>query len=138
MKNLLFSIFCIFLFGSAGAFAQQIGSLQDLIDFATDVNNGTITTGNYELRADIGDQNNPFTMIIGDDGHNFFRGNFNGNGHTIYVVIDGTANPNHNQEYVGLFSKIEGIIDSLVVAGSITGGDRSNYVGGVCGRLDSG
>ena len=147
MQKLILFILCIFLFGSANSIAQPpysgggngsdtlpyiINDIRDLNDFARDVNNGLTTAGlHFKLDSNFDNSASPFDSIIGDDGRNYFQGRFHGNGKTIHLNI--TQPYTNNRKYVGLFSKIEGYIDSLVIAGEVTGGDETQYLGGICG-----
>ena len=134
MQKTILRLFFVFFFGSANIFAQvqvlDINSYQELERFARNVNNG-YSYANYwiTLTADIGDPNNPFTEMIGNDDY-YFEGQFFGNGHRIYVDI------NSDNQYVGLFSQFGGtLLSDLIVAGSVTGGYHSEFVGGFAGVL---
>ena len=61
----------------------------------------------YELSSDLNFGNHPISSIgIKEDIEKIFKGNFNGNGHTI-SNIDITGSNIDNTLYYGLFSKIE-------------------------------
>jgi len=128
-------MFCIFLFGSANISAQwlQIGSLPELEWFANEVNNGNSFAGYVvELTADIGDPQNPFTKMIGNDTY-FFEGAFEGNNHRIFVDIIS------DNTYVGLFSQYGGsFISDLLLDGSVVGGANSRNIGSLAGLVTGG
>ncbi len=126
----------------------QIGSADELREFAERVNDDGETTANAVLTADI-DLNPGFTFkedgsYSGPDGEephqwtpigthiNQYRGTFNGDGHTISgLYIDSEAN------YQGLFGYVSGSgkVQNLSVSGSVSGPDSGsgNSVGGVVG-----
>ena len=109
----------------------QIGTAQDLMDFAAVVNDGT-TAANAVLTADI-DLSTVLTeetlwIPIGN-GDKLFKGTFDGQGHAItnfnYVA---TA------KYNGLFGYIEGaIIKNFSISGTLTSTFAQN---GVIGQAD--
>ena len=65
---------------------------------------------------------------------NSYRGTFNGNGHTIRIVID---DPNLNSNYQGLFTQIHssGKVEHVHVDGNINVGN-ARLVGGIAGEND--
>lgn len=65
---------------------------------------------------------------------NSYRGTFNGNGHTIRIVID---DPNLSSNYQGLFTHIHssGKVEHLHVDGNINVGN-ARLVGGIAGEND--
>ena len=93
----------------------------------------------FKLSANIGDATTGFTKVIGSTENNKFKGNFDGNGHTITVNID------KNGQYIGLFGLlgdnlyIDASISNLTVAGTVKGTYDSigthnmGYIGGIVG-----
>uniref|UniRef100_UPI0040269431 GLUG motif-containing protein n=1 Tax=Gemmiger formicilis TaxID=745368 RepID=UPI0040269431 len=117
----------------------QIGSADELREFAKLVNEDGETTANAILTADIdlssvcGPELNDGTSWepIGNS-INQYRGNFNGDGHTISgLYIDSNADEQ------GLFGYVDpgGTVQNLSVSGSVKG---KWYVGGVVGFNFSG
>ena len=123
----------------------QIGSAEELRDFAKLVNEDGKTTANAILTDDI-DLNPGFTFkedgrYSGPDGeephqwtpigtsiNNPYEGNFNGAGHTISGLYI-----NRSDSDQGLFGYVSGSgkIEKLTVSGSVSGG---MYVGGIAGQ----
>lgn len=102
----------------------KIATLDDLKEFATNINNGTYTNVYAKLTTDITitDSWTP----IGNTDHKF-TGVFDGDNKTIN--FNGTT----NGEYVGLFGINEGTIKNVKVAGTITSDTELAFVGGVAG-----
>lgn len=107
----------------------QIGTAQDLIDFASEINNGTITnTSNAVLTTDINMSGKGYTPI-GNDSHKY-GGTFDGQGHVIdYLVLN-----NGSYDNQGIFGVVTGgaTIKNLIAGpnNSITG---KGNVGGLIG-----
>lgn len=79
-------------------------------------------TRNVTLAADIS-----VSTMLGTSEHPF-RGTFNGGGHTLTVAIDSP------EAYAAPFSRIDGAtISNLVVTGTVSGGDHSAGLVGLCG-----
>lgn len=97
----------------------QIGTAQDLADFAALVNAGD-RTANAVLTADI-DYTGQTTML-GTSANRFF-GTLDGQGHTVTVNLTGAA------EGVGLVQYLSGAVCNLHVTGTITSSFK--HVGGV-------
>ena len=108
----------------------QIGTAQDLIDFATGINNGSIgNNANAVLTADI-DMTNKSWVPIGDNDHRYV-GTFNGQFHMIdHLVYNGG-------EKAGIFGVVNGgcIIKNLI-AGPNNVIKGSAFVGGIIGCED--
>ncbi len=108
----------------------QIDTLDDLNKLATEVNNGKDMSGVYfKLTADIGNSTTPFTTPIGNY-TNQFKGNFDGDGHTVYLTITGSS-------YLGLFGCLNGgSIQNVTTAGEVADTSTSvtgnGPVAGVC------
>ena len=83
-----------------------INDLADWNTFAGWLNNGTTAASYvgkyYKLGADIGTAENPVTMMASEYYSNPFRGNFNGNGHTITVALTRTDIPEGDEHLQGL------------------------------------
>ena len=127
----------------------QIGSAEELRDFAKLVNEDGKTTANAILTDDI-DLNPGFTFkedgrYSGPDGEephqwtpigtsigNAYTGTFDGNGHTIsgLYINDSTADDQGLFGYVGGYVGT-GTVKDLTVSGSVKG---DSYVGGVVGN----
>ncbi len=102
----------------------QIGTAQDLVDFASLVNSGT-TSANAILTADI--DISGYSDMIGTSGYPY-AGTFNGAGHTV------TINYNTSTQRTALFSYVSGAtIKNLTTAGSITTSEYS--AAGIVGRV---
>ena len=119
----------------------QIGSAEDLREFAELVNNGQIRADadavltddinlnpNMEISEDgtvtNGDDLDPWIPIGSDS--NPYSGTFDGDGHTIsgLYINDSSA------DYQGLFGFVSGTVQNLSVSGSVSG---NSSVGGVVG-----
>jgi len=82
----------------------------------------------YYLDANIGNSTTPVTQMVAAT----FSGTFVGNGHKIYAQI------NSNTTNVGLFSTLNNAeIYNLIIDGTITGGDSSQFVGGLAGTISN-
>lgn len=108
----------------------QIGTLDDLNELATEVSGGQDMSGVYfKLTADIGDATTPFTTPIGNY-TNQFKGNFDGDGHTVHLTVSGSS-------YLGLFGCLNGgSIKNVTTAGTV-GNQKAaniNLAAGVCAR----
>lgn len=115
---------------SAGAWAldkkgdfYQIGTVQDLQDFAALVNAGDVGA-NAVLTADIDASGVTYTPI--GKGNNRFCGTLDGQGHTVKLNINTT------DSYYGLCGVVTGgaIIANVTVEGDING---KSYLGGIAG-----
>ena len=114
--------------GGKGTEAEPwlISNLTQLENLASTVNAGTNMSGKFfKLTADIGSSSSGLSQPIGTD-NNYFKGNFDGDGHTVQLNMSVSRN------YCGLFSYITGAtIKNVTTAGKVT---NSGYnVGGVCG-----
>ena len=103
----------------------EIGTAQELHDFAETVNNGKSGLS-ARLTADINATSYP-SLIIGTNG---FKGDFDGGNHTITLAQNRTA------EYAGLFHSVKGRVHDLTVAGTITTSNK--YAGGIAGQTENG
>ncbi len=110
----------------------EISTLAQLNDLAAAVN-GTapyaaasdMTDKYFKLTADIGTTEKPFTTPIGNN-TNQFKGNFDGDGHTVTLDINLPDGDN-----VGLFGYcLNAVISNLTTAGKVAG---KTEVGGICG-----
>jgi len=118
-----------------------INNGSDLITFRTLINVGRAPYANngmhFRLTTDIVLGGAYNWLPIGND-TNPFRGNFNGNGHTISdLIINRPTETN-----IGLFGRMQGVSTNLAVVRNlavavhnITGG---NHTGGIVGRIDMG
>lgn len=84
----------------------------------------------YRLEADLDMSIRNWTPM----GSKAYKGTFNGNGHTIRIVID---NPNLSSNYQGLFAHIHssGRVEHVHVDGNINVGN-ARLVGGIAGEND--
>ena len=125
----------------------QIGSADELREFAQRVNNGELADANAVLTADIVlnekievDDNGTVTnkeklsewTPIGNEAHRY-TGIFDGNGHTISGLYIDSSSANDQ----GLFGYVGsgGIVQNLSVTGNVSG---DWYVGGVVGYNNGG
>lgn len=139
MKKLLLFLTLAFLTGGSNLWAldqvdgvYQIGTAQDLIDFATLVNGGS-TTAQAVLTADIDMTDKTYTPI--GTSTNAFCGTFDGQGHTIdHLVLN-----NSGYDSQGVFGRVGGSMDSDVctiknlIAGSNNSIKGDKWVGGLIG-----
>ena len=109
-----------------------IANNADFAALANYVEDGESYNGkHFKMTADIGTTDNPVSAMVGSDANHPFRGNFNGNGHTLTVGYD-TSN-----QYAAPFQYTYGAtIRNLKTAGTITA--SSEYAGGVVGRNGTG
>ncbi len=119
----------------------QIGTLEQLEEFAVSVSMGFTYEGEYveliddiDMSASYGEGKGSWTPIgtYRSSSSNFpFQGAFDGGGHTIsglYIYTEAS--------YQGLFGYVEGAtIENLVVEGEVT---ASGYVAGIVGYVSSG
>ncbi len=121
---------CLFLFAlmlAAPAWSEDItiGSKYDWQQFCERLNSGRLTRADVKLTADIdlgGD-----VIRAGENGF-FYRGTFDGKGHSIYV------NWNGSDASLSLFGILDGAtIKNLRVKGNISFGD--SYVEGLAGEV---
>ncbi len=116
-----------------------ISSREALNELASKVNNGTTYINEYfKVTADINytgapmsyDDGNSNYVAIGDKDH-LFRGNFDGDGHTIRGI-----RINKNANYQGLFGYMgAAVVKNVVLADTrITIGSSNYYAGGIAGR----
>lgn len=116
----------------------QINNLAELTAFAYSVNLGNSYEGKF-LKV-INDIEGGLTIPVGtyaDKVDYYFRGNFDGNGKTITLALDG-ANCKSN-DYVGLFGEIGpgATIKDVTVDGFVTSPSGS-CVGGIGGCVNAG
>lgn len=112
----------------------EIGTKDELIAFATSVNNGTFGSGSAKLTADIEFANNEYWTPIGTSAHPF-NGTFEGQGHTISnLTITATG------LYAGLFGRVgsTGIVKNVnissgTIAVSTDPGELASYHGAIVG-----
>lgn len=115
----------------------QINNLAELTAFAYSVNLGNSYEGKF-LKV-INDIEGGLTIPVGtcaDKVDYYFRGNFDGNGKTITLAIDGVNCKNIN--YVGLFGEVgEGAnIHNVTVDGSVT--TTGDCAAGLIGCVNAG
>ena len=137
--------------GSNEANAFLIYDLSQLERVRTHTDAGQ--TKYYKLMNDLNTGEGGW-LPIGINKEKFFRGHFDGNGHTITYSINGidgiTVGSSDNNLYLGLFgvvgksggSPVPGTIKNLKVKGkvdlSLSGNRTADYVGGIAGVLYSG
>lgn len=107
-----------------------ISNAAQLADLATQVNNGSDFNGSFfKVTDDIDASADTYSeLCIGNASNKYFKGSFDGDGHTITVDI---ALP--DVEGVGLFGRIAGdttVIKNLTLAGQVRGGEDT---GGIVG-----
>ena len=118
----------------------EIETLQDWNDFANDINTGYYPNGAavvyFKLTADIGSAQYPCTTMVGDVS-NPFKGNFDGNFHTVNLEII-AINSNSNIIFTGLFGRTSNaVIENLTVRGKITSTCTGTVcIGGIVGKLN--
>ncbi len=139
-KNLFFLLFSFIMLGGSSAWAlskvdgvYQIGTADELIEFAGIVNDGELTA-KAVLTADINMTGKSWTPI-GGEGH-VFNGEFDGQGHVI-DYLDTSANYDVFDDQ-GIFGRVNGQNTKIrnLVAGPhnvIMGKAR---VGGIIGAVD--
>lgn len=113
----------------------EIKNYEDLIAFATRVNNGDQFACAY-LSADINMYHVDWTPIGKNEDHKHFRGIFDGRGHTI----TGLKCTGNNNEPVGLFGAVHAnaeICNVTVGEGSefVSAGEGQAGAGGIVGRV---
>ncbi len=117
---------------------EQPYLIDDVVDYnelATRAIADTAETGAwYKLTADIGDKDNPVTLMLGTTS-NTFKGNIDGNGHTIYVHFESDTITR-----LGLIPVADNnlIIKNLIVDGEITSTSSNGYAGGIASVIYSG
>ena len=110
----------------------QIKTYDDLKQFATYVNNGTLTTEYVELKNDIDCDGKTDFEPIGN-GSKQFEGTFDGN----HKTISNLSIINVNSQDVGLFGYNDGTITDLTLSNcTISGGSSSSpsYIGALAGE----
>lgn len=101
-----------------------INNKEDWMDFTNNINKGVGTTSYYKLTSDLslGTAKEPLNTIVGTD-NKFFRGNFDGDFHTINIIM------NRTEKYAALFGVTDGAtICNLKVTGTIT--TTNKFAGG--------
>ena len=100
--------------------------------FADKVNGGETFAGKTVKLGATFSMANTQMMPIGYDGVNIFKGTFDGCGYTIYdLTINGTA----EDQYVGLFGKLNGTVKNLKISGATISGNSVVGTGTVCGSI---
>ncbi|MCR5419321.1 MAG: leucine-rich repeat protein [Lachnospiraceae bacterium] len=121
--------------GSAGEGTEEspylISSVTDWDDFASAVARGEDTDAWYKMTADIGNEQNPVTTIVGGASDQAFKGHFDGAGKKLYVAIDDEENAG-----TAPFRRVENAtIKNLTVTGTVTG---TTHTAGLIGYCKSG
>ena len=102
-----------------------INNAGDWKTFTDNVNNGIGTSAYYKLTSDIalGTKDEPLDTVVGTD-NKFFRGNFDGDYHTINIIMD------RKEKYAAPFGVTDGAtISNLKVTGTIT--TTNKFAGGI-------
>ena len=110
---------------------------KDLAAFSEGVNNGTLSSENARLTADIDLSVYTNWTAIGDE-TNRYAGTFDGRGHEIKGLAVNITDAAGDYLYTGLFGNVTGTIKNLAVSGSITvncGGVDEINAGGVAGQV---
>lgn len=111
-----------------------LANATDYEAYAAAVNGGDNMSGKYvKLTADIGTEEAPVTTAIGTSS-NPYRGNFDGNGKTVWVNIS----VNHAAGTIAYLAG--GSVKSLTVRGNVTRANAAtekavSYVGGIVGLI---
>ena len=135
----MFSIFllCLLLGQGALSYDHHIHNASDLIAFSNKVNSGStysVITIFLDADIDFSDGLSEQFEPIGKDSSKYFRGTFNGQGHTISNLV-----MNSSSEDVGLFGFSRGatirnvVMDSSCSVVSSYSNTSSVYVGGIVG-----
>lgn len=109
-----------------------IKNADDWYKFTTNINNGTNTRSYYKLTSDItlGTEENPLTTIVGTDSK-YFRGQFDGDFHTIHIYM------NRTERFAALFGVVDGVtIKNLKVDGTII--TNNKFAGGIVAYANNG
>jgi hypothetical protein len=117
---------------SGGGYSDDPLQINDEADLTEFITNNNLNVGYYVLTTDIDLSGDIFaTAVI----NRHFNGHFNGGSHVISnITIDAEG---ADTDYLGLFSYLDSIAQVTelgVVDCNVTGGDDSDYVGGLCGR----
>ena len=156
MNNLAVKLTCAVILtsglisASAFGFAGGTGTAYSPYQIATQADLEAVNdnlSANYILVKDIYLADTTYTTAViapnTDTSSSFhgtpFTGKLDGNGHIISGLTIDTAGADNS--YLGLFGKVSstGTISNLGLKNvSITGGDGSRYLGGLCGYNDSG
>lgn len=115
-----------------------LANVADWEAYAEAVNGGDNMSGKYaKLTADIGTEEAPVTTAIGtSNSKNYYAGNFDGNGKTVWVNIS----VNHAAGAIAYLAG--GSVKSLTVRGNVTRANAAtkkapSYVGGIVGLITS-
>lgn len=115
-----------------------LANAADYEAYAAAVNGGDNMSGKYvKLTADIGTEEAPVTTAIGTSTNsNYYAGNFDGNGKTVWVNIS----VNHAAGVIAYLAG--GSVKDLTVRGNVTRASAASssavsYVGGVVGMITS-
>ena len=100
----------------------DIASAEDLANFAARVNAGEVALS-ATLKADIDFTAYPNVMI---GNNSFYRGEFNGAGHSIKLVLNRTS------DNAALFYRLSGYVHDLTITGTIT--TSAKFAGGIAGE----
>ncbi len=125
-------------FENTEATPYLLANAADYEAYAAAVNGGDNMSGKYvKLTADIGTEEAPVTTAIGtSNSKNYYAGNFDGNGKTVWVNIS----VNHA---AGAIAYLEGgSVKNLTVRGNVTRANAAtakavSYVGGIVGMITS-
>ena len=117
----------------------EIATAEQFAYFAEQIKAGTGADAYYILTSDLNMEAASWEPICGSlmsdyYNNNYFRGNFNGQGHCIKYKIWELSNVSRYSG-VGLFGIAEGEISNLTVDGSISGVSKieASWLGGICG-----
>ena len=103
----------------------DIASAEDLANFAARVNAGEIALS-ATLKTDIDFTAYPNVMI---GNNSYYRGEFNGAGHSIKLALNRTSNN------AALFYRLSGHVHDLTITGTIT--TSAKYAGGIAGETSN-
>ncbi len=125
-------------FENTEATPYLLANAVDYEAYAAAVNGGDNMSGKYvKLTADIGTEEAPVTTAIGTSTNsNYYAGNFDGNGKTVWVNIS----VNHAAGVIAYLAG--GSVKDLTVRGNVTRASAASssavsYVGGVVGMITS-
>jgi uncharacterized repeat protein (TIGR02543 family) len=107
----------------------EIKEIGDMLWFGAQVNLAGNNAINAILTTDLNLVNAAFSPIGNSTATHQYAGTFDGNGKTLALLIDTSANYSGAFGYVGA----AGVVKNLTIAGSVNGG---SYTGAVAGQLD--
>jgi len=118
MKKILLALTLLAGFVSQ-AYGSELVHIRNASDWTTFRDKVKAANGKYDVNAILDADVNAGTIMVGWETQNYYRGTFDGNGHTINVNISGS-----NLANIALFRYGRNFtINNLNVKGTITAGD---------------